>query len=498
MINVIFMFSDQHRWDWLGCRGASFVHTPNLDRLAVRGVRFDNALCNAPLCGPSRMSMLTGRHPFRNEVWINEHPLASDVPTFAHALAVADYDTVLAGRMHFMHADQRHGFQQRLTGDICRCYWGGPDMDLGRHAGSASGIAKALAPENLGPGHTTVLDYDEAVTWDAVDFLHERASQGNAVDKPLCMVVGWYAPHHPFIAPEQDLRWVADRLPEDFDPIQSELDSVHPWLSQKLEKALHGQLSAEQIRLARINYAAMINVLDRNAGRILDAAEQLPGDTIVVYSSDHGESAGDHGFWGKCSFWESSVNVPMIWANLNEPTHAETPRIAAGATVAAPVSLLDMAPTLVELGGAAPLPLNDGASLLPVLRDPCGDQAVKMGARDIFVELELWKDPPIRMIRRGRYKLSYFHQSDDPILFDVEIDPLEQRNLAVDPQYKALCDELVAALLADWNPEEIHQRQLQRMDDMLYLAEWGHKVGMGRLDTWCKAVDAGEGAEGIN
>lgn len=117
--NILIFLSDQHRHDWMGCAGCDFVDTPNMDRLARSGVRFSNASCNAPLCGPSRMSLLTGRFSHRLGVYINEHTLDANTPTLAHVAARAGYETTLCGRMHFMGPDQRHGYQSRLVGDIC-------------------------------------------------------------------------------------------------------------------------------------------------------------------------------------------------------------------------------------------------------------------------------------------------------------------------------------------------------------------------------------------
>ncbi len=470
--NIIHLFSDQHRWDWLGSRGVPFVNTPNLDRLAAGGVRFDNAYCNAPLCGPSRMSMLTGRHPYRNDVFVNEHPLASDVPTFAHALAAEGYETVLGGRMHFVWHDQMHGFKQRLTGDITGCYWQAPNTDYGTHAGSASNLNKALDPQNLGPGHSPVIDYDERVTQDAVDFI---ASYGD--DRPLCMVVGWYSPHHPFICSQEDYDWVEAHMPEDCEPLP-------PNEAVSNKSKLHG-ISPEQVRRARINYAGQINALDRYVGRVLDAAAALPGDTIVIYSSDHGEMAGDQGYWGKCCFHPGSINVPMIWANLNAASAPDTPRIAAGKVVQSLVSLLDIAPTLVEISGAQPLPINDGGSLLGLLTAP----DIEQPDRSIFAELEMWKNPPCRMIVKGRHKYVYFHESEVEYLFDMVDDADEMKNLS---HKREVCDELRKLILKDWDPDAIHARQLSRMDDMLYLTNWAQQGGAGKLGLWEQGSVRGE------
>ena len=151
-MNILLIVSDQHRRDWLGCSlspGAALVRTPNLDALAARGVLFESAYCPYPLCGPSRMALMTGRRASRIGMFVNEHTLRSDVPTFAHALGRAGYETVLCGRMHFSGIDQRHGFERRLVGDVNSSYGGGPDRERNTarwessHSARAASVARA-------------------------------------------------------------------------------------------------------------------------------------------------------------------------------------------------------------------------------------------------------------------------------------------------------------------------------------------------------------------
>ena len=195
--NIILIVSDQHRGDWMSCTGDKHVQTPYLDALAARGVRFDDMLCNYPLCGPSRMSFLTGRHPFRNDITINEHSLSSDTPTIAHALGLAGYESVLAGRMHFNGADQRHGYEKRLVGDVCRCYAGGPITPVQGELDGTMGNLKQ-ATEKAGPGDNFIYDYDQDVTSAAERFMRERDDE-----RPLFMTVGWYLPLLKNILPTQ-------------------------------------------------------------------------------------------------------------------------------------------------------------------------------------------------------------------------------------------------------------------------------------------------------
>jgi choline-sulfatase len=474
--NIILICSDQHRHDWLGCAGSPQVETPHLDALAARGVRFTDAYCNAPLCGPSRMSFLTGRHPYRNGVYINEHTLSSDVPTIAHTLGRAGYETTLCGRMHFMGLDQRHGYQRRLVGDICRCYGGGPQVDYGALAGSASNTLKAVTL--AGPGDSPVLQYDEDVTQAFERLARERAE--TATKSPLFCTLGWCGPHHPFTAPQELYEKAAARLRECGDvalPRYPELR--HPWLQQALDRQKIDPTD-EQIFEVRANYAAMIDLMDQRIGRVLRAAGQLPGETIIVYTSDHGEMAGDRALFGKCTFYESSVKVPFIVA----PLGGSMAGIASGEVVDAPVSLLDFLPTLAAMGAAPAAPLTDGDDLAPLIAEPEVADEDTWQQRPVLSELELLRLPPVRMIRKGPHKLVYFHSYETPMLFDLAEDPDENNDLGNDPAYAAVRDALLRELLADWDPEQVTASVTRAMDDLDYQAAWGREVGMGPLEVW--------------
>jgi choline-sulfatase len=464
--NIIFILSDQHRRDWLGCAGSPLVATPHLDQLAANGVRFTQCYCNSPLCGPSRMSLLSGRQPFRNGVYINEDVLDSNVPTFAHALARAGYETVLCGRMHFTGVDQRHGFQKRLVGDICRTLPGSRAVDYGPLERSSSNPRVAVA--KAGPGETPVLRYDEDVTRAFERFVRERND-----DRPLFATVGWYGPHHPFGAPRELYEQARALMERHGDqPVPSRL--AHPWLTM-LRGTQNLEITADRIREVRANYAAMITWMDQRIGRVLAAAARMPGETIIVYGSDHGEMALDHGLMGKGSFFEASAGVPLIVSPLVAQTGW-----ARGATVETPVSLVDLAPTLTELAQAPALPQVDGLSLVPLLRNP-KDTGTDWANRAIFSELAITYGPQraMRMIRRGRYKLGYFHGYPTPLLTDVVADPDEHVDLADAPEHAGRRTELLAAVLAGWDAEWIERDARDRLRDQQFIAQFDRETNAG-------------------
>jgi len=298
--NILLICSDQHSPYVLGCYGDSIVHTPHLDRLAAEGVTFSSAYCNAPLCGPSRMSFLTGMYPYECDALHNGSTLSSIIPTYAHMLGAAGYHTVLSGRMHFMGPDQRHGFMERLVGDVTSyTHWkGGIDYpglgDLG-HMGKPDPL---LA---VGAGHTFDMDYDEKVTEETCKWLRDYHKQ--KVDMPFLMTVGFFNPHCPYIAPRKLLDKYYDRIPFSL-PSREEINALHPFHKAYRELIEIESVPEENLRKAKAAYYGLVELVDSWIGRILSTLDEtgLARDTIVIYFSDHGEMLGEHGRWHKGCF----------------------------------------------------------------------------------------------------------------------------------------------------------------------------------------------------
>ena len=266
---------------------------------------------------------------------------------------------------------------------------------------------------------------------------------------------------------------------------------LHPWLQEWFRRTEADRLTDGQIREARINYAALIHQLDRLVGRMLASAAELPGDTWVVYASDHGDMAGDRGMFWKRSMLEGAVRVPMIWHPLRQD--AAPVKLARGRTVHAPVSLVDLAPTLTGLTGAPALPHQDGADLSGVLAQEMDESVLDaLVARPVFAELAGAADSALRMVRKGRFKLVSYHGFEPEQLFDLERDPLEREDLSSDPRYREVYQDLRRHLKRDWNPEMILQTLAQRQREQNYMAAWGREVGMGRLDMWDERPHSGD------
>ncbi|MDQ3700850.1 MAG: sulfatase-like hydrolase/transferase [Chloroflexota bacterium] len=471
--NILVIMADEHAPQFSGFGGHPLVRTPHLDRLAASGVLFQNTYCNSPLCVPSRMSFMTGRYVHRNQGgWDNASALSGDAATWAHRLRTVGYDAVLCGKQHFIGPDQLHGFRAQLARDLHAEHdIGFPDWRRGAPVAQTPWLGVAQA----GPGTTTSTETDDAVEAAALAYLRDPAR----AERPWALDVGFIAPHFPLVAPQRywDLYAEADiDLPDPASVSPAALERQHPVYRRMRAAFGLPEHDPAAVRRGRIGYYALITYLDEKIGRLLDALEETGQrqNTLVVYTSDHGEMAGEHGMWRKSNFYEHSARVPLI---LSWPA-----ALAAGRAVAGVTSLVDVVRTMVEAAGAPDLESLDGDSLLPLARlaspasGPRDDAATdKPDVPDLG-----WKDEafceylahgvtaPMAMLRRGRYKLNY--SLDDPVeLYDLEADPGELRDLSDDPEYRDVREELRAALLARWNPVDVERRARQSQQERLLI-----------------------------
>ena len=451
--NIVLVMSDQHNKHIAGCYGDRVIRTPHLDALAERGVTFTNAYGNFPLCAPARMTFMTGRQPCELGIWDNGGMLGSDVPTFAHALGIAGYETVLCGRMHFNGPDQRHGFHRRIFPEVS-----------GHAAGQLVGTNgfRRTSMEVSGPGRNHYLLYDEQCTAAGVEWLAERTRGSD--DRPFCLVVGLVGPHCPFVCP-RDLfdyyhpRIDVPRCPADY------IGRMHPYARGFRRQSRIEDLTDEEIRRTRAAYYGMIEFDDRMVGQLVQALREagLADNTAVIYTSDHGDMAGEHGLWWKMSFYEGSAGVPLV---------ASFPgRFREGETEPAVVSLVDLAPTLARIGGAPEIPGATGRSLMDLLT---GDGA----PADRVAFAELWCGPtwtdqgpsggPARMLRRGDWKCNVYH-NEPAELFNLADDPDEMVDRAADPTCRDTLDRMVADIRRDWDPAAVDAAAQAQSDMRAYV-----------------------------
>jgi len=468
--NFLLIMSDQHSPHLLGAAGNRHVDTPHLDALARRGIRMDNAYCAAPVCVASRMSFLTGRTPCDLGVWQNSQLLDPYTPTFAHSLSLAGYDTVLCGRMHFDGPDQHHGFRQRLVGDVS----GARDTTQPLFDGR---IPEHTVKQDYrsvldaGPGRSSYIAFDDEVTRRACDYLKKRDSA--SVDESFCLMVGYLLPHNPYICPEPLFEKYLDRvaLPE---VCEDEATQLHPAVSAWHDRRGTNRIGREAARRCLAAYYGLVEYMDQRLGEVLNTLGQTRfiDDTVVLYCSDHGEMAGEHGMWWKECFYEASVRVPMIWSCPG--------RFPGGGSHEQLASLMDVGPTCLSLADADPLPNASGRSLRSLLET---NDASGLAGR-VFAEMYPSGLSPARMIRRGRWKLCHFHGHIHPQLFDLVNDPEEQHDLGGSDEHADVRDQLLAEVLDGWDGADVQCRAAAHRQDAQIIRNWRDLGPPGASELW--------------
>lgn len=480
--NLLYIHTDQHNPYVTGCYGDPLIETPHLDRLAANGVRFDNVYCPSPICVPSRMAMLSGRHPYQNEVWTNSHILDSAVPTLAHAMGAAGYQPALIGRMHAVGPDQLHGYAERYVGDHSPNHIGGSGVARGVLDGTAGPDRISLVKS--GPGQMAYQVHDEYVTAATVDYLNRLGVKKRCDGQiaPFSLSVGLMLPHPPYVARRADYERYRARMtmphrPEPFDQV------AHPFLRAWRSHTGIEEVTDEEILRARAAYWGLVHRVDCLVGQMLDAlhANGLADNTLIVYSSDHGDMQGEHGLWWKHVFYEESVKVPLImaWPGV----------IPSGQTNTNVISALDLNATLLDALDAPPLPNSPGRSFLGLISDrratpAWADVAFSEYCADEYVPQVIDGGKSYqRMIRQNEWKLIYYHGLE-PQLFNLAKDPGETLDRAQDPACRATRDKLMARILEDWNPELIAQKMAALRTDNRVLRAWAQQTKPADQHRW--------------
>jgi choline-sulfatase len=467
--NFLILMADQLTARALPAYGNKTARTPHIDRLAATGVVFDSFYCNSPLCAPSRFSFLSGRQVSAIGAYDNAAEFPAQVPTFAHYLRRAGYQTVLSGKMHFCGADQLHGFEERLTTDIYPADFGWtPDWTRFEHRPSWYHTMDSVT--QAGPcTRTNQIDFDDDVVVSARQKLFDMARSKDR--RPFCMVASMTHPHDPYVIPKNYWDRYAD-LEIDMPRVHMDADELDPH-SRRLRHVCGLDLqpvTQAQVRAARRAYYGAVSYVDDQIGALLTALAdaRFADDTIVMLLADHGDMLGERGLWYKMSFFEPACRIPLI---VHAPGRFAARRVANSA------SLVDILPTLCELAGAesahyaAPL---DGSSLTPQLAGGSGSDEV------IGEYLAEGAIAPLVMIKRGRYK--FVHSPVDPDqLYDLLEDPDELRNLAAAPGHAARVQEFRAEVMRRWDIPALHAEVIasQQRRHLVYGA-----LRLGRYTPW--------------
>lgn len=419
--NILLLFSDEHSFRFMGHRaqadGGEPVQTPNFDKLAARGTVFNNAYCQMPLCTPSRICMLTGREARNAGAWDNNAILDPALPTIPRVLGAAGYTTALIGKMHFGGSLQFNGFQHRPYGDLTGKtghQWEPIDAE------DRNGIVTRTRDAGV-TGIPESRLQDEVVATETVAFLREQ--QAANPQKPWFACASFSRPHFPLTAPR---RWFERYWPDNVTaprvpPTGDAFD--HPMSVGMREGFEVERIEHEEMMRARAGYFACVSYLDEVIGDMLlrlDASGLLD-NTIIVYTTDHGEMAGEHGTWWKNGWYEACTHIPMIVS-----TPAQRRGEQAARAVDTPVALIDLFPSFCALAGVAQPDNLDGADLSAAIT---GDAVPP--ERPIFTDalLPRWgTGTEFRSIRWRNYKYVRFRNAPE-LFFNLADDPDEQHNM---------------------------------------------------------------------
>ncbi|MBQ1933788.1 MAG: sulfatase-like hydrolase/transferase [Clostridia bacterium] len=475
--NILWICTDQHRAEALGCYGNKFVKTPNIDRLAENGVRFEHAYCQAPVCAPSRAAMLTGRYARNCHVRQNGQDISENEILVTRILHDNGYTGGLSGKLHLSgcQPDACRTMERRINDGYDYFAWS-HDNDT-RYDWVMNGYTQWL--RSLGLENKVTPREDCRYVFDgmpaeysqarwcadrAIDFM--KAAKAN--NMPWFFSFNCFDPHHPFDPPKEYL----DRYLPFLDEIplpnyyEGELETKTP--AQRREHLgaynVKGNFAYDDMtdydhRLLRASYYALCDLVDEQVGRMiayLEESGQLD-NTVILFHSDHGESLGDHGMYLKgCYFYEPSVRVPLIISYKN--------KFLSGKVCNGLVELIDIAPTLLEICGIDAHPGMQGKSLYPLL---CGEAPLDKFREDVFCESCKCKMSGQTvtygsMLRTERYKITMVHDLAPSFdrdkmceLYDLEADPDERTNLYYDPAYADIKAEMLEkfcnrqALIAD-------------------------------------------------
>ena len=442
--NVLMIVSDDLNTD-LGCYGHPLVKSPNIDRLAQRGIRFDRAYCQYPLCNPSRSSFMTSLYPDQTGVLSNGNDFRvkqPDVVTLGQLFQQAGYFVARVGKIYHYGvplqigtdgADDKHSWQLVVNPR---------GIDRESHdkihtlvPGEFGGTLSWLNVPSRDEEHTDGIGATEAIR---LLEEHQPAKTG----RPFFLAVGFYRPHTPYVAPSHHFdKYAIEAIQPSLEKPGDRSDIPAPALFDKPQQR---ELSVGQRKQIIQAYFASISFMDAQVGRLLAALDRLDltDNTVIVFMSDHGYQLGEHGLWQKSTLFERSVRVPLIVANPRNKN--------AGQATSALTELVDVYPTLAQLCGLQNPPHVRGQSLVPVLDD------VGQSMREAALSVTMSRSRPggkgdnrIKgySIRTARYRYTAWNNAEaGEELYDYETDPDEFTNLARDPQQRELLERMQALL----------------------------------------------------
>ena len=443
--NLIVILTDGHDARYLGAAGHPLMHTPALDRLAESGTRFASAYTPCPICVPARASFATGLHVHQHHCWDNAQAYDGSIPGWAQYLRNAGRPVEAIGKMHYRKSEDPLGYNKQHEPmhimDGIGMVWGAvrdPFPKLDKPFRLISQVGVGVSNYNL---------YDRRVANRASEWLKERAD----VDQgPWALYVGFAAPHPPLVAPREYLsHYPIDKMPMPksyTDPSAQH----HPWIEAQNEFIGQDKFFADddERRLGYASYLALLSFVDAQVGMILDTLEQtgLKAETRVLYTSDHGDSPGARGLWGKFNFYEESARIPMILSG---------PDVPKGKVCNTPVSLVDCHATALD-ALAVDRPLDDIAvesrSLFDIAAAPDDSKRLVLSQYHAFASTSAGY-----MLRSGNFKY-HFYVGYQPELFDLDSDPEELNDLSTNDEYSNVLATMEKLLRSKLDPEVVDRQ----------------------------------------
>ncbi len=454
--NVLVICSDEHARSTLGCYGHPIVRTPNLDRLANSGTRFDRAYTPSPTCVSARACLATGLHVHENRCWSSAQPYHGQCDSWMHKLRRAGHSVVSFGKLHFRSSSDDNGFSEEiLPMHVPNEGKGWPQALLRKPMTDYPEVAELA--RDLGPGESDYTEYDRRVASEACRWLRQHPRKIR--DRSWVLFVSFVSPHFPLKAPRAFFDIYANlKLPESLHRLLTERPT-HPVLREMRKFWCYDDHFSEETRdIALRSYFGLCSFLDDNVGQVLQALEDSGSaeTTTVVYTSDHGEMLGNHGFWGKCLMYEDSVGIPLILTG---------PGVPQGISLT-PASLVDISATILQGVGipeAAKVEDWKGRSLLDLARSPRPDRMVLSEYHDGGSPSGLF------MVRQGRWKYVHYAGGYPAQLFDMTSDANELSDRGQVRSHAAQRAQMLARLQDVLDPEQVNAEAFRDQEEQLAL-----------------------------
>ncbi len=458
--NILWICTDQQRFDSLGCYGNELVKTPNIDKLAERGVLFENCFSQSPVCTPSRASFLTGRYPRTTRCRQNGQAIPKDEKLITKLLADAGYICGLSGKLHISpcHPSVAPIKENRIDDGYAQFHWSHhatPEWPTNEYVQWLQEKGQKFKRENV--EESNYVQYGPDAEYHQTTWCTEKAIQfiesNKDYDRPWLFSVNIFDPHHPFDPSKAYLQRYLERMDEiplpNYKVGESENKPIYQQIDHNGAYGMKGNLAYSEMndydhRLLRAAYFAMVDLIDEQVGRMIATLEKTGQleNTIIIFMSDHGELLGDHGIYLKGPhFYEASVKVPLI---ISWPK-----KIKGNRRIDRLVELVDLAPTLLEAAGIPIYEGMQGRSLYELLINEDVDYSFR---EDVYCEhynANFKHGEHVAfatMVRTERYKLIAYHGESTGELYDLEVDPFEYVNEWNNPEYRSVKLELYQRL----------------------------------------------------